>query len=237
MKVLICDDNENIILQIKKLLLEISKQFSYKFEIICFNNGDTIIDENLNVDFAFIDIEMPGVNGLTVTKHLQSINPNIIIFIVTSFHGYLDDAMDLKVFRFLSKPIDENRFNKSMQTALNIYHQSTEKIVLDYFDEYHNIFTNDILYLTIENRKTKIHTKNRDYLSKEKFDSWKSRLESYGYFSQSHYSFIVNLKNVTDFNRNEIILSNGTEKINVPMSRAFYPSFKKSFYEYMGGTI
>lgn len=53
---------------------------------------------------------MPGVNGLSVTKHLQTLNPNIIVFIVTSFQGYLDDAMDLKVFRFLSKPIDENRF-------------------------------------------------------------------------------------------------------------------------------
>lgn len=237
MKVLICDDNPNIIIQIKKLLLNISKQLSYKFEFLCFDNGDEILEEIINVDFAFIDIEMPGVNGLTVTKHLQSINQNIIIFIVTSFHGYLDDAMDLKVFRFLSKPIDENRFQRSMSTALNLYHQSTERIVLEDFDEYHNVFTNDILYLAIENRKTQIYTKNKTYLSRDKLESWKKRLAQYGYFAQSHYSFIVNIKNVTDFNRNEIILSNGTKKIKVPMSRSFYPTFKKSFYEYMGGTI
>ena len=237
MKVLICDDNPNIIVQIKKMLTKISKQLSYRFELICFDNGDAILEDNLKVDFAFIDIEMPGVNGLTVTKHLQSINPNIIIFIVTSFHGYLDDAMDLKVFRFLSKPIDENRFEKSMETALNLYHQCTEKIVLDYFDEHHNVFTNDILYLTIENRKTKIYTKYESYLSKEKFDYWKKRLKSYGYFSQSHYSFIVNLKNVTDFNKNEITLTNGSKKTIVPIFRSFYPTFKKSIYEYMGGTI
>ncbi len=237
MKVLICDDNPNIIVQIKQLLSNISKKLFYRFDFVCFDNGDSILGEKLKVDFAFIDIEMPGVNGLTVTKHLQSINPNIIIFIVTSFHGYLDDAMDLKVFRFLSKPIDENRFEKSMQTALNVYHQSTEQIVLDYFDEHYNIFTSDILYLTIENRKTKIYTKAGNYLSKDKFDYWKNRLKSYGYFSQSHYSFIVNLKNVTDFNKNEITLSNDSQKIKVPISRSFYPSFKKSFYEYMGGTI
>lgn len=150
---------------------------------------------------------MPGVNGLTVTKHLQKINPNIIIFIVTSFQGYLDDAMDLNVFRFLSKPIDENRFFRSMKIALNLYKQSTEKIILDYFDEYHNIFTIDILYLTIENRKTKLVTKTQEFISNKKFDYWKSHLKPYGYFAQSHYSFIVNLKNVTDFNKNEITLS------------------------------
>ena len=198
MNVLICDDNPNIIVQIKKLLTSISKQSGCKFDFVCYNNGDDILSKNIKVDFAFIDIEMPGVNGLTVTKHLQSINPNIIIFIVTSFHGYLDDAMDLNVFRFLSKPIDENRFHKSMETALNLYHQSTETIILDSFDEHYVIFTADILYLTIDNRKTRIYTKDNDYLLSQKFDYWKERLKQYGYFVQSHYSFIVNLKNVTN---------------------------------------
>lgn len=237
MKVLICDDNPKIINQINNYLLKISKQSTYKFDSICFSNGDSILDKQTKIDFAFIDIEMPGVNGLTVTKHLQKINPNIIIFIVTSFQGYLDDAMDLNVFRFLSKPIDENRFYKSMNIALNLYHQSTEKIILDYFDECHNIFTIDILYLTIENRKTKIITKNDEYISNKKFDYWKNHLKSYDYFAQSHYSFIVNLKNVTDFDKNEITLSVDSKKVKVPVSRSFYASFKKAFYEYLGGTI
>ena len=155
----------------------------------------------------------------------------------TSFQGYLDDAMDLKVFRFLSKPIDENRFFKSMDVALNLYKQSTEKIILDYFDECHNIFTIDILYLTIENRKTKLVTKTQEFISNKKFDYWKNRLKSYGYFAQSHYSYIINLKNVTDFNKNEITLSFNSKKTTVPISRSFYASFKKAFYEYMGGTI
>lgn len=236
MKVLICDDNPKIITQIKKYLMEISKQTRYKFDFICFINGNDISTEQIKADFAFIDIEMPGVNGLSVTKHLQTLNPNIIVFIVTSFQGYLDDAMDLNVFRFLSKPIDENRFFRSMEIALNLYKQSTEKIILDYFDECHNIFTIDILYLTIENRKTKLVTKTQEFISNKKFDYWKSHLKPYGYFAQSHYSFIVNLKNVTDFDKNEITLSFNSKKATVPISRSFYASFKKAFYEYMGGT-
>lgn len=234
---LICDDNPKIITQIKKYLFDISKHTRYKFDFMCFMNGDDILTKQIKIDFAFIDIEMPGVNGLTVTKHLQKINPNIIIFIVTSFQGYLDDAMDLNVFRFLSKPIDKNRFFKSMDVALNLYHQSTEIIILDYFDECHNIFTIDILYLTIEKRKTKIITKNNEYISNKKFEYWKNCLKSYDYFAQSHYSYILNLKNVTDFDKNEVTLSSDPKKVKVPISRSFYPSFKKSFYEYMGGTI
>lgn len=237
MQVLLCDDDKKIIVQIKKYLSDISKHTKCKFDYVIFTNGDDILTKQIKIDIAFIDIEIPGVNGLTVTKHLQKINPNVIIFIVTSFQGYLDDAMDLKVFRFLSKPIDENRFYKSMDVALNLYHQSTEQILLEYFDEHHNIFTIDILYLTIDNRKTKIITKSGEYISNKKFDYWKKHLKTYDYFAQSHYSFIVNLKNATDFTKSEITLSFGSEKVKVPISRNYYTSFKKLFYEYMGGTI
>lgn len=98
MKVLICDDDPKIIDQIKKYLLEITKNSTYKFDCICFSNGDDILAKQIKIDFAFIDIEMPGVNGLTVTKHLQTINPNIIIFIVTSL---MDILMKLWISMFL----------------------------------------------------------------------------------------------------------------------------------------
>lgn len=82
MNVLICDDDLKIVQQIKNFLLKLSKQSTYNFDITCFSNGDSILDKQIKTDFAFIDIEMPGVNGLSVTKYLQTLNPNIIVFIV-----------------------------------------------------------------------------------------------------------------------------------------------------------
>ena len=37
-----------------------------------------------------------------------------------------------------------------------------------------------------------------------------------------------------DFDKNEITLSFNSKKATVPISRSFYASFKKAFYEYMG---
>ena len=234
MNVLICDDDLKIVQQIKNFLLKLSKQSTYNFDITCFSNGDSILDKQIKADLAFIDIEMPGVNGLSVTKHLQTLNPNIIVFIVTSFQGYLDDAMDLKVFRFLSKPIDENRFFRSIEIALNLYKQSTEKIILDYFDECHNIFTIDILYLTIENRKTKLVTKTQEFISNKKFDYWKSHLKPYGYFAQSHYSYLVNLRHVSDFNKTELNINVDLRSETLPISQRNYSNFKKAYFAYIG---
>lgn len=238
MKIIICDDDVNIIKQISSFLNDLTKLRKLKFEISSYTCGDDVKQNNEKFDIAFIDIEMPGISGLTLTKHLQSVNPNIIIFIVTSFHSYLDDAMDLKVFRFLSKPIDKNRFMKNINIAIDVYQKSSQNIAVETYDEFYNIFTRDILYITIENRKACIVTKDGKLKTQNNFDFWKKQLKEYEYFVQPHYSYIVNLKNVTNFSKTEITLSaNGEKYEHIPISRRYYSSFKDSFQKYIGVTV
>ena len=113
MNVLICDDDLKIVQQIKNFLLKLSKQSTYNFDITCFSNGDSILDKQIKTDFAFIDIEMPGVNGLSVTKHLQTLNPNIIVFIVTSFQTILDKGI-MPSEKVLDFPVDCNTLTGSV---------------------------------------------------------------------------------------------------------------------------
>ena len=238
MKIIICDDDQDIISKIIKLLNTITEKRKLAFDITSYSCGEEAIIDNIKYDVAFVDIEMLGVNGLTVTKHLQNSNPNIIVFIVTSFQAYLDDAMALNIFRYLSKPIDDNRFLKNMCIAIDIYQKSTQSIITETYEECFNLFTRDILYVTIENRKACLVTKNGNLVTKNSFDFWKKKLQNYDYFVQSHYSFIVNLKNVTHFSKSDISISkNKAENISVPISRRFYSSFKKSFYDYIGRLV
>lgn len=238
MKILICDDDKKIIDKISNLLHTISQQRKLLFEINSYNTGDDVLLDVTKYDIAFIDIEMPGINGFSVTKHIKKINSNSIIFIVTSFQSYLDDAMALNVFRFLSKPIENNRFIKNMNIAIDIYQKSTQKIVVETYDECFTVFTRDILYITLDKRKACIVTKDTKLLSRKNFDYWKKQLAEYDYFVQPHYSFIVNLKNVVHFSKSDITLSlNNEEYTHIPISRRFYSSFKNAFYNYIEVTI
>lgn len=238
MKILICDDDSKIINKINSLLNKVTKQRKLHFEIKTYNCGESVLSDLERYDIAFVDIEMSGINGLSVTKHLQKTNPNIIVFIVTSFQAYLDDAMDLNVFRYLSKPLDENRFIKNLNIAINVYQKSTQIIATEAYDEFYSIFTRDILYITIKNRKACIITKDNTYPTKRSFEYWKKELSNYDYFVQSHCSYIINLKNVTHFSKTDVTLSkNQTDTITLPISRRFYPLFKEAFKNYIGVTV
>ena len=94
MKVLICDDDKCIVDEIKNNLNTFSDKHRIVFDIDLFYNGVELLNSNISYDMAFIDIEMPLVNGLTLSAQLKKVNSNIIIFIITSHDAYLDDAMD-----------------------------------------------------------------------------------------------------------------------------------------------
>ncbi|WP_370752366.1 LytR/AlgR family response regulator transcription factor [Ruminococcus sp.] len=234
MNVLICDDDLKIVQQIKNFLLKLSKQSTYNFDITCFSNGDSILDKQIKTDFAFIDIEMPLVNGLTLSAQLKKVNSNIIIFIITSHDAYLDDAMDLDVFRYLSKPIDNDRFFRALNTAINYYHSNTQIITLEYYDEYYSVFTSDIVYITIEERKAVIITRQKKYYTNKKLSYWKEKLKDYDYFAQPHYSYLVNLRYVSDFNKTQLNIKVDLKTETLPISRRNYSNFKKAYFAYIG---
>ena len=234
MNVLICDDDLKIVQQIKNFLLKLSKQSTYNFDITCFSNGDSILDKQIKTDFAFIDIEMPLVNGLTLSAQLKRVNSNIIIFIITSHDAYLDDAMDLDVFRYLSKPIDNNRFFRALNTAINYYHFNTQIITLEYYDEYYSVFTSNIVYITIEERKAAIITRQKKFYTNKKLSYWKEKLKDYDYFAQPHYSYLVNLRYVSDFNKTELNINIDLRSETLPISQRNYSNFKKAYFAYIG---
>jgi two-component system LytT family response regulator len=200
-----------------------------------FTDGESAIKEQIAYDLAFIDIELPGMNGLAVARQLKERNPNVIVFIITSFQSYLDDAMGLKVFRYITKPIDRDRLYKNMAFALQQYYQQNQTILLDEADGSHLIFTQEILYICIQGRGTLIKTKSDEYESHCSLNEWCERLNT-DLFCQAHYSYIVNLQNVKDLTKTDVILRGGADTpFTIAVSRRNYPAFKKSFFRYVGG--
>lgn len=231
---MICDDDKYIADEIQSKLTEFTDKHKIYFDIDVFYNGVAPMKSDASYDMAFIDIEMPQVNGLTLSTQLKKVNSNIIIFIITSHESYLDDAMDLDVFRYLSKPIDNDRFFRALNTAINYYHSNTQIITLEYYDECYSVFTSDIVYITTEERKAVIITRQKKYYTNKKLSYWKEKLKDYDYFAQPHYSYLVNLRYVSDFNKTQLNIKVDLKTETLPISQRNYSNFKKAYFAYIG---
>ena len=67
MRILICDDDDLIIEQIKKYL---KNYFEYNHlkcpETVCYSDGESLLADKGDKDILFLDIEMPGMNGIYI---------------------------------------------------------------------------------------------------------------------------------------------------------------------------
>ena len=84
MRILICDDDALIVEQLQNYIRNFFEKISVKCpELVCFSDGESLLADKGEKDILFLDVEMPGMNGIYVGNELKKRNDNIIIFIVT----------------------------------------------------------------------------------------------------------------------------------------------------------
>ena len=119
MRILICDDDTLMIEQLQRYIESYFKSNHLKCpRLVSFTCGESLLADQEEKDIVFLDIEMPGMNGIYVGNELKKANKNVLIFVITSYSEYLDDAMRFDVFRYLSKPLDKQRLFRNMKDAL-----------------------------------------------------------------------------------------------------------------------
>ncbi len=228
MKIAICDDDFSIRQEIKSIL---SSYFSEKLidaEIYGFNNGEDLLNSEICFDMAFLDVEMPMLDGIETGKALKHKHPNIVIFMITAFSDYLDDAFELGAYRFLQKPLDVPRLYRSLDAALNSMSSRDIKLICSN-NESVVISTGSIVYCESYKRKTKIVTTNGEYVSKEKIDYWKEILNELIFYSP-HSSFIINFNYIKSFNRKSLILSYSNSNVEISIAAKKQQEFRTKMF-------
>ena len=146
MRILICDDDTLIIEQLQKYIQSYFKLSHIKCpELVTYTNGKDLLADKKEKDLVFLDIEMPDMNGIYIGNALKKENNNVIIFVVTSYSEYLDDAMRFHVFRYLTKPLDRQRVLRNLGDALALYNTRTVQIPIETKQGVHILSTDDII--------------------------------------------------------------------------------------------
>ena len=113
MKTLIVDDNVMILKSMRKIMNRIDP------DGICLtaDSAPAAMEcvSHMTPDVAFLDIEMPGGNGLDIAAHLRTAMPHTNVVIITGHSEYAMQALNLYVSGYLLKPITEEQ----VRTALN----------------------------------------------------------------------------------------------------------------------
>lgn len=234
MRILICDDDPVILELLEKYINSYFHTIGRKCpEIATFNNGESLLDDSGDKDILFLDIEMPGMNGIYVGNELKKRNSNIIIFVITSYSEYLDDAMRFHVFRYMSKPVDRQRLFRNMNDALDLYHSLTYTIPIETKQGITTVSASSIIMIEAQSRKVIVHTVHGNYESIYNMDYWLRQLPQNQFF-QTHRSFIINLAHVMDFDHSLVHMAGGL--CDAYLTKRKYSAFKETYLLYLEST-
>src|SRR5215813_9185877 len=83
----------------------------------CVNGAETLsATRELAPDLIFLDVQMPGIDGLAVSEELSEKGSPLVVF-VTAYEQYAVRAFDVQAVDYLLKPFDRARFTQAMNRA------------------------------------------------------------------------------------------------------------------------
>lgn len=234
MRILICDDDPNITQQLQSYIKEFFENSKLNVpEIITWDHGEALLTTATASDIVFLDIELPNKNGINVGRELKKNHPNMIIFIITSYVEYLDDAMRFQVFRYLLKPLDKQRLFRNMKDAILLYNSTNTNVSVETKEDVYTINVADIIFVEAQGRTITVYTPGRNYIVVNNMSHWIHTLNMPCFF-QSHRSFIVNMRYVSKFNHSLIHLYD--DKYTAYLTRRKYSQFKDAYFLYLEST-
>ncbi len=228
MRILICDDEQKFVDDLKFHIERYMQTHLINAEITTTVSPEEIVKSDAVYDLAFLDIQMPGVDGITLGKDLKSRNSKLILFYVTAYSDYLDEAMDLQIFRYFYKPFDEKRLYASLDRAMEYLDESYVDIIVEGGKESVKIPVDDIVFVRRENRKITVFTVDNEYVCKSGFDEIISKLPN-TFFYLVHKSFLVNIHHITKYSYTEIYV--GDTRISVATRKQ--ADFHKFWFDYV----
>lgn len=234
---LIADDEELARKKMKRLL---GKFDEYEIVEEAANGEEALqLIKEKKPDIAFLDIEMPGLNGIEVAAALSEKDIPYIVF-ATAYNEHAIKAFELNAIDYLLKPFNEERLGaclekiegsprgkylKQQQKAIRAIESDdslslpfSNKIPIPTFDRYKLIDFDDVICIEVEERNTILYTAEKSYTLNQTLDYFEKKLprEKFLRVNRSSLIGLLHVKEIVIWfgNRFKIVMTNGKDVIS-----------------------
>lgn len=234
-KVLVVDDELAVGLFLKSILervpgVEVAEVITDSLEAV------QQVDHH-KAQVVFLDIDMPGLNGLDLACKLREEDQDLCLVFATAHPDHALEAFELYSFDYILKPFNEERIIKTMHRIKNRFSQP------DYLEDDLIIFEaegrqiilrpKEIAFIESRDHKTRVKTQHyHDLMINQDLQSLEERLTSRGFF-RCHRSYLVNtsyIKMIDRFGYSYDIILNSGERI--PLSRRHLAKLKSRMKDF-----
>ncbi len=247
-----CDDEQRMRESIQNLLKKsilhfdtlqkktIEKNDIENITIKVFSTGRNILDAikgsdqrlAMHFDIIFLDIQMEGINGIETAKAIRECDEDSLIIFITALKEYVFEAFDVTAFHYLVKPLEEKKFIEVFYSAVwevkKRQKGKCEQILVKSGKRSITLTKNSILYVENKGKKLEIHTATEIITIYAAMNGLEQELGTD--FYRCHRGYLVNMTQITEYDRDSICLANGDR---IYLAKERYNAFVKAYMRYL----
>ena len=238
MKIIICDDNKEFSAmlsdEVKKIIRSEDRYEALDIECRCIYPASKVIEyaDTEHVDILFLDINMPGIDGLETAERFYNEHKDTYIIFVSDIENYVFYAIRFNPFRFIRKLNLKNELTEALTSALDEILISDRSIEVCNRDECVSLNINRIVYIEKEKRGNYLNIISIDgsYRYRCNLSRISEELAD-AYFVKINSGTLINMKHIMTIQQDGIVLMSDNTMLTV--SKKYLSDLTSSYIKYM----
>lgn len=233
----ICDDETAQLSLLESYVGEWARERRYETEITLCRSAEEFLfrrEEKREMDILLLDIDMPGMNGLSLARRLRGVGEETQIIFVTGLSDYALEGYEVEAVSYLLKPVKKERLFVCLDRARDRCGREEPALLLETPGGVARVRLKDVCYLESAAHDTQVHSASggEALRCRTGIRQLEERLEGAGQpFFRIHRSYLVNLAYVNRIVRKEVVMDNGEA---LPVAKNRWEALNRAYLEYYG---
>lgn len=227
MKIAICEDNEEEADWLKRVIEAWAMQRKNNVQISLFPTTEAFLFcyEEETFDVLFLDIQMPGEDGISLAQRLRGRKDAIPIIFVTGLDEYISVGYEVEAVHYLIKPVKVDKVRECLERVCQRLMVAEPYLVLHIEEGIKKVFLKDIIKIEVFSRQCVYTTLVGEYAVMQSLKEAERELDS-DKFVLCYRGVLVNLQHIEAIDHNKVELVGG---ITAPVSRRMYGELNQRF--------
>lgn len=232
-RVVIVEDEPAEAQRLQALLARYGKENGASFDVKTYTSALTFLaDYNKTADIVFMDIELPDVNGMDISRRLRKQDAEVMIIFVTNMAQFAVQGYEVEAQDFIVKPARYGEFSLKLKKALGrLERKSDQFVLLPCNGTFRRLSLNELYYVEVIEHLVIYHTEEGNIEVTGSLKGAEQLLAGKG-FLRCNNCYLVNLRFVREIRDGDAVLANG-EALRV--SRNKRKAFLQALADFYGG--
>lgn len=236
--IMICDDEPAQLALLDGLVKGWAKREGIVPKIALCKNADQFFflwEEKKDTDILLLDIEMPGMDGMSLAKRLRSMGEGLQIIFVTGLTDYVLEGYDVDAVSYLLKPVKAERLYACLDKAKEKCAKKIPELLLETAGEVRKAKLSDICYLESAAHDTMVYCRHMEEAIRCKtgiLQMEQQLSQMGGVFFKIHRSYLINLACVERISKKEVLME---MKQSLPIARGKWDGLNQAYLSYYRG--